>query len=105
MKQRPAFTLIEMLVVAAVFSIAFLIASTVFTNISTRQRSILVRQRISADARYVLENVARTVRIGSIDYVYYADQRCSTGHSGSPGDGPCDLSQAQKVLAIRDQSN
>jgi prepilin-type N-terminal cleavage/methylation domain-containing protein len=90
---RRAFTLIEILVVTAVFSLVVLIATGAYTTINSRQRSILARQRVVADGRYVLEAIARTVRIGSIDYAYYGN-----GHEISDTSGHI-------VLATRDQQN
>lgn len=90
-KVSAGFTLIEILIVTAVFSMVVLIATTVFANIQTSQRGVLTRQRVVADGRYLLETMARSVRIGRIDYAYYR-------LSGS-------LPDAQTILATRDQSN
>lgn len=67
---RRAFTLIELLVVAAIFSFTFLLGTAVFTNIQRSQRGILARQKVVADGRYMMETMARTVRLGYIDYAY-----------------------------------
>lgn len=70
-RHRPAFTLIEMLIVAAIFSIIFLVATSLFVSIQSSQRQVLARQRVVADGRYVMETIARQVRLGQIDYSYY----------------------------------
>lgn len=67
-KQRPSFTLIELLIVAAIFSFAALLATTVFSNIQTTQRTILGQQRVTTDGRYILETLARGVRTGQVNY-------------------------------------
>lgn len=71
MTQRPAFTLIELLIVTAVFSLTALMATTVYTNIQTTQRKVESRQRVTADGRYLLEAIARSVRTGRINYAAY----------------------------------
>lgn len=72
-RQRPGFTLIELLIVAAIFATTSLLATTVFSNIQTTQRAIQGKQRITADGRYVLETIARSVRTGTINYAMFTD--------------------------------
>ncbi len=91
---RAGFTLIELLVVTAVFSIIFLVGTTAFTNIQAYQRGILARQRVAADGRYVLESLARSVRLGSIDYTYYDANTMSTNPNYVP-----------RELAVRNSDN
>jgi len=96
MTSRPAFTLIELLVVTAIFSVVFLIGASVYTSGFTKQKKVQSQQRVTAEARYILETIARTIRVGTVDYAFY-----TTACSG----GPCDLSQAQSLLALRDETN
>lgn len=70
-RQRAGFTLIELLIVAAIFSTAALLATTVFSNIQTRQRQIQGQQRVTSDGRYVMESIARSIRTGSVNYAIY----------------------------------
>ncbi len=79
-KSGAGFTLIELLIVAAVFSVAFLLATSVFVGVQSNQRGIAGRQRVVADGRYILEAMARTVRLGSVDYSYYRDPN-GNGHA------------------------
>lgn len=97
--KRSGFTLIELLVVAAIFSVAFLIATSVFVSVQRGQRAIANRQRIVADGRYVLEAMARTVRLGTVDFAYYRDPNAD----GSAADEVA-LINPQTVLAVRDQN-
>jgi prepilin-type N-terminal cleavage/methylation domain-containing protein len=99
MKQRAGFTLMELLVVAAVFSVLFLVATGVYTNAFGKQKIIQAKQRVSTEARSAMETIARTVRTGSIDYTYY---QSSCGTSGTE---PCDLVLPQSILAVRDAAN
>lgn len=75
---RRGFTLIELLIVAAVFSVIFLVAVTAFINVQSSQRQTLARQRVVADGRYVLETIARSVRLSRVDYAYYATHPSAT---------------------------
>lgn len=68
-KHRQAFTLIELLIVAAVFALTALLATTVFSNIQSTQRGISGQQRVTSDGRYVLETIAQSIRTGSVNYL------------------------------------
>lgn len=94
--KRPAFTLIELMVVAAVFSVLFLVATGVYTSAFSRQKTVQAKQRVATEARSALETIARSVRVGNIDYAYYR-----TGCTGAR----CDLTQTQGIIAVRDTSN
>lgn len=95
---RPAnhtgFTLIEILVVTAVFSIVFLLGTTVFLNIQSQQRGVLARQKVVADGRYVLESIARNVRLSAVDYAFYTT---------TPPDSV--VTTLENILVLRDQTN
>lgn len=96
-KSGAGFTLIELLIVAAVFSVAFLLATSVFVGVQANQRGVAGRQRVVADGRYILEAMVRTVRLGSIDYLYYRDP------DGNLTANPDNLRDPQPLLAVRDQ--
>lgn len=72
------FTLIEVLVAVAVFSITVLMAVNIFIIFVQQQRRTLNQQELQNDARAVMEQIARDVREGSIDYEYYATQFSGT---------------------------
>ncbi|MEK7538090.1 MAG: hypothetical protein AAB619_03935, partial [Patescibacteria group bacterium] len=57
-----------LLIVAAVFSVAALLATTVFSNVQTTQRQVQGQQRTSTDGRYILETIARSIRTGTLNY-------------------------------------
>lgn len=62
---KKGFTLIEVLVALAVFSTAVTIVTDVFLMSAKAQRKILATQRLQADARFVLETMAREARMGT----------------------------------------
>jgi prepilin-type N-terminal cleavage/methylation domain-containing protein len=94
--KRPGFTLIELMVVAAVFSVLFLVATGVYTSAFSRQKTVQAKQRVATEARSALETIARSVRVGNIDYAYYR-----TGCAGAR----CDLTLTQSIIAVRDTAN
>lgn len=75
-KKATGFTLIEILVVVAVFSVTILIATSVFLLATSAQRRTTLAQKLQGDIRYALETIARDVRYGTIDYDCY---KSSTG--------------------------
>ena len=93
---RSVFTLIELMVVAAVFSVLFLVATGVYTSAFSRQKTVQAKQRVATEARSALETIARSVRVGNIDYAYYR-----TGCAGAR----CDLTTTQPIIAVRDTTN
>lgn len=91
--QRPGFTLIEILIVAAIFAVVALLATGVFTNLQSTQRGVQARQRVTADGRYLLESIAQGVRLSTIDYAYY--------QSTNAGKAP---NEPDTTLALIDQN-
>lgn len=88
---RAGFTIMETVLVLGIFSIATTYAIGIFVQSNTVQKRTANIQRLTADARYVLEVMAREVRMGTIDYSY-------NGYT-LPLVGP------QTVLAIKDEDN
>lgn len=84
---KKGFTLVEMLVVLAVFSVVTVVIVDIFMMASRAQKRTLVVQRIQADARYSMEAMAREIKMDMIDYDFYG---------GTINPGP------QDVLALRD---
>lgn len=70
---RPGFTLIEILLAMGIFSTTLLIVINIFVSSSRLQQRAVVGQRMTGDARYTIETMARAVRSGIVDYNFYAD--------------------------------
>ena len=68
---RKGFTLLEIIIVAASFAVIFLVATTVYTNAFRQQRKVESTQRVSSDTRYLMETMARAIRINGIRYNWY----------------------------------
>lgn len=69
-KSGAGFTLIEAVVALGIFSIATTYAVSIFVQSNQIQKRTANIQRITADARYVLEVMSREVRLGHLDYNY-----------------------------------
>ncbi|TAK05564.1 type II secretion system protein [Patescibacteria group bacterium] len=72
-KGRAGFTLMEVLVVVAIFSTAMVAVTDMFLIANRAERKVLGREELAATARVAVEQMARGVRRGSIDYARYAD--------------------------------
>ena len=70
MNQR-GFSLIEMLVVMALFLTLMLVVSDIFLSVSLTQRKTLTGQRAMNDLQYNIEQIVQRIRINKIDYDYY----------------------------------
>ncbi|MFH1171725.1 MAG: type II secretion system protein [bacterium] len=79
------FTIVEMLVVVAIFSIATLIATNIFVIINRSSQRVAAAQKVQGDLRFALEAITREVRFGTVDYECYDS-------SATLGNAPCDLS-------------
>jgi len=70
--ERAGFTLLEIVVVLAIFSILAVIVTDVFMLTLKAQRQTVKRQTTAATIRYVVETIARQIRTSEIDYTAYA---------------------------------
>lgn len=62
------FTLVEMIISATIFALIIGAAFTVFISISRLQRKTITAQRLAGEGRYLMEQMARTIREGRISY-------------------------------------
>jgi len=76
---KKGFSLMELLVVLGIFSTVVASATDIFLMASRAQRKIFALERTQADARFTMEAMAREVRTGSIDYVYYGEGMPASG--------------------------
>lgn len=67
-KQRSGFTLMEVVVVMLIFTLASIIIAEIFVNIYRAQQRTRNLQSAYTDSRYLLEIMAREIRSGTIDY-------------------------------------
>lgn len=105
-KNIKGFTLLELLISTAIFAITVVVGVDLFFTIVKVQKRTNFVQTIQVDARNNLEDMARLVRTGMIDYDFYADP------DGDPAtadpiafDELYDDTDSNKLLVIRDQDN
>jgi len=67
-KRQSGFTLAEMLMTVAVFSILSVVVSNIFLNVNKLQRQTAVLQRVQNEGRYMIEKIAREVRAREVAY-------------------------------------
>jgi prepilin-type N-terminal cleavage/methylation domain-containing protein len=65
------FTLIEVVVTMAIFSMTVLMAITLLVTYIQQQRRTIIQEQLQNDARAVMEKIAQDVREGTIDYTFY----------------------------------
>lgn len=70
-KVPRGFTLMELLVVVAIFSTVTVAATDIYLIATRAQRRVVGNERIAGVARSILERIARDVRTGRIDYTAY----------------------------------
>lgn len=85
---KKGFTLVEMMVVLAVFSVATVVIVDIFMMAGRAQRRTLAVERIQSDARYSMEAVSREIKMDIIDYDW-------SGYAGG-------IAMPSDVLALRD---
>lgn len=81
---RSAFTLLEVVVTMGIFSIISLVIVDIFLNSSREERRTFGRQNIQANTRTILETIARDIRLGTIDYSFYAAKPLEDGGLPKP---------------------
>ena len=93
-KKQKGFTLLEMLVVSAIFVMAMTSMVSIFVQTNRAQKRLANSEKLQADTRYVVELIAREVRTNKIDYAFY---------NGYPGKDMAN--QELSYLALRDADN
>ncbi|MFH1112193.1 MAG: prepilin-type N-terminal cleavage/methylation domain-containing protein [Patescibacteria group bacterium] len=68
---RHGFTLMEIVVVMFIFTLASILIAEIFVNVQKAQQKIRDTQVAYTDARYLMEVMAREIRSDLIDYVAY----------------------------------
>lgn len=70
-KHETGFTLIEMVVALAIFSLTILVATNIYLLVSNAQQRAFAAQKILDDVRALFETMTQEVRLGMINYAYY----------------------------------
>lgn len=70
-KEQKGFTLLEMLVVSAIFVLTLTSMVSIFVETNRAQKRLANSEKLQADTRYVVELIAREVRNNRVDYAFY----------------------------------
>ncbi len=81
---RKAFTLVEVLIATAIFTVATTIGAMVFTDIMRIQRRLSLENALYEDARYMMERISREIRMNTVDYEEYYN-KATNGPSSNFG--------------------
>ena len=73
-KNKKGFTLLEMLISAAVFAITVVIGVDIFFGVKKIKKRTSYIQDIQSDSRYIMEEMAKQLRQGMINYQWYAKE-------------------------------
>ena len=71
-KEQGGFTLMEMVIVLALFTTSSVIVADIFITLINTQRKIIAQQKILAEARYSIDIISRNIRMGTISYSDYS---------------------------------
>ncbi|MBU1146493.1 type II secretion system GspH family protein [Patescibacteria group bacterium] len=65
---KRGFTLVEMMVVLAIFSVATVVIVDIFMMASKASRRTLAIEKVQSDARYSMEAISKEIKMDMIDY-------------------------------------
>jgi prepilin-type N-terminal cleavage/methylation domain-containing protein len=68
---KKGFTLIEVILATALFSIVTMIGVMVFTDVARIQRKIYLESALNEDGRFLMERITREIRQNTVDYDEY----------------------------------
>jgi len=74
MKKQSGFTLIEMIIAVAIFSLVLIAATNIYLIINNSQRKVVTLQKIQEDVRFLFDAISQDIRLGSINYEFYQDE-------------------------------
>jgi prepilin-type N-terminal cleavage/methylation domain-containing protein len=88
---KKGFTLVEMMVVLAIFSVATVVIVDIFMMAGKAQRRTLAIEKIQSDARYSMEAISKEIKMDMIDYDW-------VGYAGG-------ITSPEDALALLDADN
>lgn len=88
---KKGFTLVEMMVVLAIFSVATVVVVDIFMMAGKAQRRTLAIEKIQSDARYSIEAISKEIKMDMIDYDW-------VGYAGG-------ITSPEDALALLDADN
>jgi len=71
---QSGFTLMEAVIAVAIFTIAALVITDIYIMSQRTQTKLAGQTKVQSDARFVMEVLAREIRLNGIDYAYIISQ-------------------------------
>ncbi|MFH2018894.1 MAG: prepilin-type N-terminal cleavage/methylation domain-containing protein [bacterium] len=102
---NKGYTLIEMLVVLAIFSTFVIIAADLFLTVNRVQRETQVSERVLSESRFILETIARDVRAGLIDYKEFGNPADPADAIVNPSDELIYINSVSERVRIKKNTN
>lgn len=102
-KKNQGFTLLEIVVVLAIFSVLMLIAADVFMMALSSQRQTALRQETFSQMRYLTEMIARQIRASEIDFTPVDPDDESNPLNNYALDGDSGIDGYETQLSLIDQ--
>ncbi|MDZ7798030.1 MAG: type II secretion system protein [Patescibacteria group bacterium] len=99
---KKGFTLLEMLISASIFAITVVIGVDIFFGVARMQKRTTYVQNVQADARYVLEEMAKQLRQGMINYQWYDKENSPVKEKIPLSDLRDNSHEDNKILATKD---
>ena len=103
-QRRKAFTVMEGVVVLAIFSMLIVSFSEIYIRSSRGSMETAERSRVQADARTMLESIARAARVSNIDYATYAANGISLANMATAPVTELDLMNPDANVSYRIKS-
>ncbi len=97
MKNKPAFTFIELLVVIFMYSILLAGTIDIFVQAQRAQRKVAALEKLQDDARFLIQTITQAFQAGGFDYSCYTQgqgQLCKK-------DLPQESNEAMDILAVK----
>ena len=83
-----AFTIMEMIVATAIFSVIMTMYLGIFISTFRANGKIVAKQKVQNEVRYIIDTISKEIRLGTVNYDYYSDA----------------VSNPESVLALKDIS-
>ena len=94
-RAKRGFTLMEVLVALALFSVVVTVSTNLFLSFQRTSRKTESLEQLTASARFIMEKIAREVREGTVDYQAYV----------APLATPLNQNSTQDVLYLRNSAD
>lgn len=89
-QKQVGFTLLEMIVVVAIFSLVVVVISSILNSVFLSRKVTVARERLQSDSNSIIEIISKNVRNSQPNYAYYENI-------------PLDLTVPVEVLSLIDK--